>query len=316
VRTRSGFLGFADAERPAAPATRDGQLVNALTSPFTSGGVGLRLTAFFGNEEPGGSFVRSMLHIDTRGLTFKEGADGWREAVIDVLAAVFHSDGTFAEQVNQTHTIRVRPEAFERSLRSGLVHTLNVPVKDAGAYQLRIAVRDAGSERVGSANQYVEVPDVGKGQLALSGLVAAGASTNASAADPAPGAPPVRNAASGAEAEAETQASPAVRRFRTGMRMDFGYVIYNAKLDPATGKPRLTTQVSLFRDGKQVFAGTPEPFEVGQQTDLKRLVASGRLRLGADLTPGEYILQAVVTDALAPERSRTAARWLEFEVVK
>ncbi|HEU4597849.1 MAG TPA: VWA domain-containing protein [Pyrinomonadaceae bacterium] len=314
VRTRSGFYGFADAERPAAPPTRDQQLVKALTSPFTSGGVALRLTAFFGNEEPGGSFVRSMLHIDTRGLTFKEGADGWREAVIDVLAAVFHSDGTFAEQVNQTHTIRVRPEAFERSLRSGLVHTLNVPVKDAGAYQLRLAVRDAASERIGSAHQYVEVPDVGKGVLALSGLVAAAAQTNAAASTP--GAPPVVNAATGAETETEAQASPAVRRFRPGMRMDFGYVIYNAKLDPANGKPRLTTQVSLFRDGRQVFAGTPEPFEVGQQTDLKRLVASGRLRLGADLGPGEYVLQAVVTDALAPERSRTAAQWLEFEIVR
>jgi hypothetical protein len=98
--------------------------------------------------------------------------------------------------------------------------------------------------------------------------------------------------------------------------MDFGYVIYNAKLDPSTGKPRLTTQVSLFRDGRQVFAGTPEPFEVGRQTDLKRLVASGRLRLGADLAPGDYVLQAVVTDALAPEGSRTVARWLEFEIVR
>lgn len=319
VRTRSGFYGVADPARPAAPTTRDGQLVAALASPFTSGGVGLRLTAFFGNEEPGGSFVRSMLHIDTRGLTFKEAADGWREAVIDVLAAVFHSDGTFADQINQTHTVRVKPEAFERSQRSGLLHTLNVPVKNAGAYQIRIAVRDAASERVGSANQYVEVPDVKKGTLALSGLVAAGAPANNAAAS-APGAPPLRTASGGgqpgAEAETEVQASPAVRRFRTGMRLDFGYVIYNARLDPATGRPRLTTQVSLFRDGKQVFAGEPEPFEVGRQTDLKRLVASGRLRLGADLTPGEYVLQTVVTDALAPEKSRTVSQWLDFEIVR
>ncbi len=315
VRTRSGFYGVPDAERPPVPTTRDGQLLVALASPFTSGGVALRLTAFFGNEEPEGSFVRSMLHIDTRGLTFKDAGDGWREAVIDVLAAVFRHDGTFAEQINQTHTVRVRQEAFERSLRSGLVHTLNVPVKEAGAYQLRVAVRDAGSERIGSANQFVEVPDVSKGMLALSGLVAAAAPTPAAASSP--GAPSVRPAAASApDAEAEAQASPAVRRFRTGMRLDFGYLIYNAKLDPANGKPRLTTQVSLFRDGKLVFAGQPEPYQVGQQTDLKRLVASGRLRLGADLTPGEYIIQAVVTDALASERSRTVSQWLEFEIVR
>ncbi|MCA1635940.1 MAG: hypothetical protein LC802_20180 [Acidobacteria bacterium] len=84
----------------------------------------------------------------------------------------------------------------------------------------------------------------------------------------------------------------------------------------ATNRPRLTTQVSLYRDGKQVFAGTPEPFDPARQSDLKRLVASGRLRLGGDLTPGEYILQVVVTDALAPERTRTVAQWSDFEVVK
>lgn len=53
----------------------------------------------------------------------------------------------------------------------------------------------------------------------------------------------------------------------------------------------------LFRDGKQVFASDAEAFDAGTQTDLKRLIASGRLRLGGDLTPGEYLLQVIVTDA-------------------
>jgi VWFA-related protein len=307
VRSRSGFYGVPDKEGSPAPPTRDEQLASALTSPFSSGDVSLRLTAFFGNEAPEGSFIRSLLHIDTRSLTFTEEPDGWRQAVVDVLAAVFNADGTIAEQVNQTHTIRVRNEMFERSLRSGLVHALNVPVKNAGAYQVRIAVRDKGTERVGSVNQFLEVPDLSKDSLALSGIVAAAApaTTNASTANPAR-----------EESATETQASPAVRRFSRGMRMDYGYVIYNAKLEPSTGKPRLTTQVSLYRDGQRVFAGTPETFDPGQQTDLKRLVASGRLRLGGDLTPGEYVLEVAVNDALAPERSRTVTQWLDFDIIK
>ena len=325
VRTRSGFLGFADAERRPAPPTRDEQLVAALTSPFTSGGVGLRLNAFFGDEAPEGSFVRSLLHIDARGLTFKEeaGGEGWHVAEIGILAAVFNADGTTAEQVNQTHTVRVRGETYERILRTGLVYTLNVPVKDAGAYQLRIAVRDGASERVGSVNQYIEVPDVKRGALALSGVVIAGAPppASASAASPSNTTPVEAASSSSSDPKEEVgaidpQASPAVRRFSRGMRLDFGYVVYNATLERATNKPRLTTQVSLHRDGKQVFAGTPEPFDPGQQTDLKRLVATGRLRLGGDLTPGEYILQVVVIDALAPERTRTIAQWSDFEIVR
>jgi VWFA-related protein len=317
VRSRSGFYGFADKEKPAAPLTRDEQLAAALTSPFSSGDVSLRLTAFFGNEEPEGSFIRSLLHIDTRSLTFTEEPDGWRQAVVDVLAAVFNDDGTIAEQVNQTHTIRVRREMFERSLRSGLVHALNVPVKNAGAYQVRVAVRDKATERVGSVNQFIEVPDIGKDSLALSGIVAAAAPTAANTTNASATSATAASASTAREeAATDTQASPAVRRFSRDMRMDYGYVIYNAKLESGTGKPRLTTQVSLFRDGQRVFNGNPEPFDPGKQTDLKRLVASGRLRLGGDLTPGEYILQVVVTDALAPERARTVMQWLDFEIIR
>ena len=53
---------------------------------------------------------------------------------------------------------------------AGLLYNLVVPAKKPGAYQLRIAVRDTASERTGSASQYVEVPDVKKGQLVSSDL--------------------------------------------------------------------------------------------------------------------------------------------------
>ena len=290
----------------------------AIASPLSYGDIGLRLTSLFHSPKGKTPVVDSLLHIDGSQLKLSDEPDGWKKAVFDVVALTFGENGQVVDAINRTETLRVRGDVLESLLKDGFVYVMKVPLKKPGAYQLRVAVRDAASERVGSANQYVEVPEFKEGLLAMSGLVAAGAPTNASAANAsAPGAPPVQTVGTGQPSpEAEVQASPAVRRFRTGMRLDFGYIIYNAKLDPATGKPRLTTQVSLFRDGRRVFAGEPEAFQVGQQPDLKRLVASGRLRLGADLTPGEYILQAVVTDALAPEKSRTVSQWLDFEIVR
>jgi hypothetical protein len=52
---------------------------------------------------------------------------------------------------------------------------------------------------------------------------------------------------------------------------------------------------------------------------LKRLVAGGRLQVGTELAPGDYILQVVVTDELVrgkkqDERGR-ATQWVDFEVV-
>ena len=52
--------------------------------------------------------------------------------------------------------------------------SINLPVKKPGAFQLRIAVRDVPTGRVGSANQFIEVPNLNKNRLALSGIYLAG----------------------------------------------------------------------------------------------------------------------------------------------
>ena len=81
-------------------------------------------------------------------------------------------------------------------------------------------------------------------------------------------------------------------------------------------RPQLRTQVRLFRDGQAVFTGPLLNYDVGKQTDMKRLQAGGRLALGTALTPGEYVLQVVVTDSLAKGKYRTATQWIDFEMVK
>jgi hypothetical protein len=114
--------------------------------------------------------------------------------------------------------------------------------------------------------------------------------------------------------ETLAQGGPALRRFRLGEDIDCYFNIYNPRLDPA-GRPRLQTQLRIFRDGQQVYAGQPVPFDPGQQTDMKTLHDGTRMRLGG-LAPGEYVLQVVVTDLLAPEKRRTVTQWTDFEVVK
>jgi hypothetical protein len=70
----------------------------------------------------------------------------------------------------------------------------------------------------------------------------------------------------------------------------------------------------LFRDREQVYAGPPADFDPGKQTDMASLQSATRIRLNG-LQPGEYVMQVVVTDALAPEKRRTVTQWIDFEVV-
>ncbi|HZG51427.1 MAG TPA: VWA domain-containing protein [Pyrinomonadaceae bacterium] len=312
VRTRSGFLSVSEEATPTPQRrTRAGQLMAALTSPFGSGGVGLRLTSLFISHTGNDSAIRSMLLIDPRTLTFTRQPDGQHQTVIDLMAVTFGENGQPVDQLNRVETIRVPPESFERFLSQGMIYDLHVPVKKPGAYQLRIAVRDTATERVGAANQYVEVPNLNRKRLSMSGLVVASAPVES----------PVKttNAVAdnkGAVFIEDVQANPAARRFRLGMMLDYGFVVYNARLDRATQRPQLTMLARLYREGQEVFAGQAQPLDTGRQTALNRIEAAGRLQLGSELRPGEYVLQIVITDALADKQHRTTTQWIDFELVK
>jgi VWFA-related protein len=334
VRMRNGFLGFTDDERRApVQRTLAQQMLGALTSPFGSTGVHLQLTSLFGNDPKVGSFMKSILHIDARDLTFTAEANGLHKCVFDVLAMTFGDNGVPLDQSGRTYTLQLPEALYQRTQRGGLVYYVTVPIKKPGAYQLRISLRDSSTERIGAASQFVEVPDLKKNRLALSGVAISGRmpeekTTAAASAKPEPSASPAgarqpeagTNAAAAQDQEGVDQgnpeASPAVRHFSRGMLMDYGFIIYNARLDKATNKPQLLGQVRLFRDGKLVFIGKENQLATGDATDWKRLTTGGSIQLGTDLVPGEYVLQIVVKDMLADEKHRIATQWMDFEIIK
>jgi VWFA-related protein len=302
VRSRSGFYTSGEAKQPERP-TREQQLIEALNSPFASD-VRMRLTSLFGDDQSMGSFVRAMVYVDARDLKFSEEADGNRKATLDVVALTLDGSGRVVDQVPHTEVISAKGDTYKRILENGLTYVLNVPVKQPGAYQVRVAVRDANSERVGSASQYMGVPNLARGGLALSGIILSGISLEA--------------AMKGTPEEPTPQAGPAVRRLKHGTVLDYGYVIYNAALDRSKNSPQLTTQLRLFRDGKPIFTGRVTPLDVSGQKDMKRLQAGGRIQVGTEMAPGDYVLQVIVTDTLIKDKDkrRTATQWIDFEVVK
>jgi hypothetical protein len=320
VHSRAGFLGVADEKlltTPKVAATRKEQLIRAINSPFSSGDIEVRLTSLFANNPTLGSYMRSLLRIDASALKFKELPDGWHEAVVDVMAVTFDAGGKVIEEANRTETIRAQGQTYERLLRNGIIYVLNVPLKRPGGYQLRLAVRDATTQLTGSANQFIEAPDFKKKRLGLSGIALMGSLQTNSPRDAGISSSLQTNVSTqGVVNEADVVAGPAVRRLRQDMMMDFGYFIYNARMEKQTGRMQLQTQVRLFRDGQLVFTGKPTPYDTSGQIDPQRLSAGGRLSLGSALVPGEYILQIIVTDPLADEKYRTATQWIDFEVVK
>jgi VWFA-related protein len=302
VRSRTGFYGYPDSERQPETRTRAQQMVDALISPFSASDVRMQLTPLFTVDQKAGPVIRCILHVDARDLTFVEERDGWRKATVDVAVVAFGDNGGMVSRQGDTHEIRLRGDAYGRALERGLTQIVTFPLKRPGAYQLRAAVRDAGSERIGSAYQFIELPDVAGGDFALSSLVVS--------SDEAP--PDARTLGKQTGATPQPPVSPAVRRFRRGDRLSYGFEVYNATPDRATKRPALELAVRIYYEGRLLRAFDAVPLDVAQQTDWTRIRVGRGLQLATDMEPGSYVVEVAVTDTL--RKRRTASQWTDFEI--
>ena len=295
VRSRTGFYGVVDGEASAAPAAGPVPLMVALASPFASGDVRLHLTSLFLHEPERGSVLRSLLHLDTRDLSLRE-SDGTLGTTLEILAVTFGDSGKVVDQLARVQEIRVQPGRLDETLREGLTYRLDVPVKTPGAYQLRVAIRDTATARYGTANQLVEVPDLGKERLALSGIVVGGLGEEG-----------------GPEATLERDATAALRRFRPGQALAYSFAVYNAQRERATGQPRLEAQMRLYRDGQPLSVGERRAIEPAQG-EARAVTSGGAFMLGPEMPAGDYVLQVVVTDGLAGKKYATATQAIDFAI--
>jgi len=174
-------------------------------------------------------------------------------------------------------------------LRRGLVYSTPVPMKKAGPHHVRVVIRDANTQKLGSAMQYVDVPDLKSGRLALSGLVMTAVPSKA-----------------GENSREDIDGTPAVRIFKSGSGIAYAYEILNASA-------QLETQMRLYRDGQPVYAVPASRLNMDGQQNANRFAVGGRMEL-TRMPPGHYVLQIVVSDSLRKDKNRIAAQSMDFEV--
>jgi hypothetical protein len=110
-------------------------------------------------------------------------------------------------------------------------------------------------------------------------------------------------------------ADTALRKFKRGTVLRYGFEIYNAKSSGGQ-KPQMQIQTRVFRDGKLLFTGQPKPIDITGKTDSQIDNAFGAINLGTDMELGEYILQIIVTDSAAKEKDKIATQFVQFEIVE
>lgn len=309
VRYRSGFFGVAEEEIRPSQQTPAQQLAAVLNSPFAAQDVDLRLNTLYANDSQLGNIISSILYINARDLQFTREADGSHKAVFDVLAVTSGENDTAVDRFTKNYSLSLKNEEYQKVLRDGLLYKFIFPVKKAGAYQLRAALRDATSEKAGSAYQFIEVPDLKTGRLTLSGIVLENLTLREFQ--------DLQQDSSGNASLIKignSQLDTSLRRFKQGTVLRYGYEIYNAEQD-ASQKFYLTTQTRIFQDGKMIFEGKPALLNSTEQEEGRK-TALGAISLGSIMPPGDYVLQVIVTDNFNKNKSKSVSQLVQFEIVK
>jgi VWFA-related protein len=291
LRTRFGFYGVSEEEANRAKPTPRDQTNLALASPFMAQDLDLDMSSFFINDTATGSLVRSFIYIDAKDLTLT-GVNGRYQGAIELHGVVFGENGVIVAQVSRGATLNLPESDYQFAINQGLRMSFDIPVKRPGAFQVRVVARDQPSSRIGSAGQYVLVPDLKNKKLAVSGILLAENGAN------------------------QTITNPGTTRFRPNSELYFACLLYNAANE--SGKLRnLVMDVTLFRDDKKVYSGPQTPIVASDQTDLSRVVVKGVLRLTPELEPGNYYLQIVITDKDASSKKvAPVVQWVDFDIVK
>lgn len=307
VRYRSGFFTSQKTEEQTALNLNPGStLMKALVSPFAVNGIDVKLNALFGYSKKRGYYVHSFLHIDANDLQFKKMPNGEYQTVFDILAISYGDNGQPFDKNNVTATLNVKEEIYKKFLNQGFAYSFVFPVKKPGAYQMRVALVERGTNKTGSANQFVEIPNLKKEGLTLSGVVLENMTITQWE----------QFSSSGVLDNMVGQTDPiedtSKRRFKRGTVLRFGVEVYNSKLRPEQMKVNL--QARLYREGQLVYQSKEVPINESTELYEQQPVFTDAVMLGNQLQPGDYIVQVVAVESSG--KRKIATQWVQFEVVE
>lgn len=274
-----------------APPIRFTDLKEKVTARVTYDLLPFRTAYDFVRIDAQNVIVPVTLSLDPANLSFRRG-EGFRHSRLQVYGLVttltnqrvFEFDDEIALDYGEGQALR--EHLYQRKL----------PLKP-GRFKLELIVKDAISEKMGTAAMGIEIPADAEGSLASSSVVL-GRAIEATEVDPA--APYVFGS---------YKITPQVDRvFAAGDDFAFYVEAYNFQVDQATQKPVLEIKYGFAAPGRQ-----PESYRAitrGVTLDGDRIYLARILQLPG-LEKGRHDLVVSITDTLS---GRTAVARIPFEV--
>ncbi len=278
VRLPRGFLNSRPAQPPKAiaevpsPVQSHRDLQQALTSLNPKHEILTSVSAVFVDTPEHGPVLTTSVQVAEETLSY-QAKDGKRRATVDVVGVIVNDRGKPAGSFQTQLNIDSRSED-NANQDSSSIYNSRLPLPP-GLYQVRVATRDVNSGHVGSAQQWIEIPDLAQRRLSLSSLLLA-----------------LQDVSKG-----QVQFN-VDHRFARNAHLGFMAFIYNATQGQGgMAAPDLSFQARLLRMGQPVVSSRWRKVPMKSQ-DPARIVCSGDIPLNS-IQPGDYILELTVTDDIS-----------------
>ena len=236
----------------------DADLRQALTDFYPRQALPLQLALIYLDTPASGTVLTSSVQAPAELLSY--GAQDREPAQLTIAGIVLNDQGKPAASFKTE--LKVNPSSSKDGApnASTVIYNYPSPLKP-GIYQVRVAARDDRSGIVGSAMQWIVIPDLSTRQLSLSSLIVGLESV------------PNRSA------EAERIQWSVDKKFAHGSHLRFMTFIYNAAR-PAGGPTDLAAQVQVYRDAQAVISTPFKKVAAGTQTDPARVPFTADINLG------------------------------------
>lgn len=306
VHARTGF--FRTPESSFSPYGNIRTLQEAIFSPFQYNDLKINIVSGFIDDSQKRYLLQSSLHVDANDLNIDESQNGKRSISLEGVCITSNVDNVIQDSSAQRYDYSFTNKDILWIKENGLRFSIALPVKKPGAYYVRAAMKDQRSGKIGSAYQYIEIPDLKKGRLTLSNIFVVNRDEDLPwlRSESAELSPDIRK---------HSGKSAAIRKYTRGETIEYAAIIYNAKSD-ANQRQDLESQFTLFGNGKELVKGNVESVDLSGVTDFERIPIRKKLTLDNSLESGDYILLLQVTDKLASKNKNLASQSLSFKLIK
>lgn len=291
VRAQKGYFASdlkraKDKELAQAPQQR---LLTEIAKPLPASDIGVSASADFLEVGTDSEQVSLQALIDGTDLNYSE-ENGRLLLELDMAAVVYDRTGKPVKTLTETIRGSLSPQEADEAKRMGFHYSKRIALKP-GLYNIRLGLREVGTDRIGTAATWLEVPNLSSGKLTLSSILL----TTDSA----------KSASPGLVGSVRASAALGVASYRSGSPILYYLLIYNAK-----GESDLRMHWEIAEAGKVIHQTEWQPVAsrlIGR--DKKGIEIGGQLAL--TLQPGIYELRITVSDS---KSGQTAQRTVAFAI--